>query len=272
MNSFYTRVLSAVVLALSIVLIYWFFELRGLQFVVLAFVLISGLELVGMLFRRINSQSNRIVYYLVQNGIFILASLNPEHAGLIFCFFSIFFCLFSLLTGFKFRDLEELSLFQAKSVLGFFYLGLLPSFAYTLLVRENGISWFITLLAVVLLGDVFAYFFGLKLGRRKLMPLVSPKKTIEGALGGLAGSLLAGFLCGSILLDASLLPMAILSLLAGIVAQFGDLFESLLKRVADVKDSGRIMPGHGGILDRIDGVLFASPIFLIGAIIFEKYL
>jgi phosphatidate cytidylyltransferase len=270
MNSFSTRVVSALIAAISFILVFVYFETKGIQAAVILIVLIGGLELVGMLFRDINSQSNRLIYYLFQNAIFILASFNPHYAGLLFCLFSICFCLFSLLTGYKFRDLEELSTFQAKSVLGFFYMGLLPSFAFALLSGPQGIKWFLAMLLVVFFGDIFAYIVGLKFGRRKLMPLVSPKKTIEGALGGLLGSVIAGILCAQFLLDASIPSMAILSVFAGIVAQFGDLFESLLKRVADVKDSGRIMPGHGGILDRIDGVLFASPIFLIGAIIFEK--
>jgi phosphatidate cytidylyltransferase len=272
MNSFSTRVISALIAAISLSLVFVYVGTIGIQAAVILIVLVGGLELVSMLFRNINSQSNRIVFYLFQNAIFILASWKPHHAGLIFCLFSICFCLFSLLTGYKFRNLEELSIFQAKSVLGFFYMGLLPSFAFSLLSRPQGIKWFLSLLLVVFLGDILAYIVGLKFGRQKLMLLVSPKKTVEGAIGGLFGSLVAGIFCAWYLLDASIPAMAFLSLFAGLVAQFGDLFESLLKRVADVKDSGRIMPGHGGILDRIDGVLFASPIFLIGAIIFEKFL
>lgn len=272
MNSLYIRAISAAVAVLTFVLTAFYFGVPGLRVAIIAVVFIGGLELVGMLFQEIHSLSNRIIFYIFQNAIFLLSTWKPHHAGMIFSLFAISFCLYSLLTGFKFRDLQELSLFQAKSILGFFYLGLLPSFACSLLNRPLGLVWFTSLLLVVFAGDVMAYLVGLKFGRRKLMPLVSPKKTLEGAAGGLIGSLIAGICCAAFLLNASLLPMAVLSLGAGFVAQFGDLFESLLKRVADVKDSGRIMPGHGGILDRIDGVLFASPIFLIGAILFERYL
>jgi phosphatidate cytidylyltransferase len=108
-------------------------------------------------------------------------------------------------------------------------------------------------------SDTLAYFVGSAFGRHKLCPAISPGKTIEGALGGLLGSVagvvLMGWLCG-----LPLLHMFFLSLLIGVAAPMGDLAESVLKRFTGVKDSGNILPGHGGILDRFDAVMFSAPV------------
>ena len=110
-------------------------------------------------------------------------------------------------------------------------------------------------------GDSAAYYVGSSWGKRKLYPEVSPKKSIEGALGGLAGSL-AGAVVFKLLWfpDLPLIHCLVVALFAAVLAQLGDLFESLLKRSFGVKDSGMIIPGHGGILDRLDSILFAAPV------------
>lgn len=252
------------------ILIFYFFRTQGWKYIITITVLFGSRELVRILFKTIQSKLHHSVFCIFLISIYGLSSWKPEFSGLIFSFFSIGFCLFTFIKQYEFKDPQELFKLQAKSVLGFFYMGLLPSFAFQLLSLPQGFYWFTSMLCVVFAGDIMAYAVGLNWGRNKLMPLVSPKKTIEGSLGGLAGSVIVGLLCGHFLLNASSIEAGLLSLATGVVAQFGDLFESLLKRVADVKDSGRIMPGHGGILDRIDGLLFASPIFLFGAIILEK--
>jgi phosphatidate cytidylyltransferase len=116
-------------------------------------------------------------------------------------------------------------------------------------------------MVAVYVGDIFAYYGGRALGRRKLAPVISPKKTWEGAIAGLAGSVAGALLAP--LWFARALPVrhaVALGLLLGVVGIAGDLSESLLKRAADVKDSGTLLPGHGGILDRIDSLLFAAPV------------
>lgn len=119
----------------------------------------------------------------------------------------------------------------------------------------------ILLLAVVWAGDTGAYFVGRAIGRHKLYPLVSPKKTIEGAIGGLAASVGVAALIAALWLPQLSVPHAVvIGLLGGMAAQIGDLAESLVKRACGVKDSGRLLPGHGGMLDRVDGVIFAFPV------------
>jgi len=120
----------------------------------------------------------------------------------------------------------------------------------------------LTLLMIVFMGDTGAYFAGKALGSRKLYPAISPKKTVEGTLGGLAASVGGGALGHWLLVpQLSLAECLLLGAACGAVAQVGDLSESLFKRATGTKDSGRLLPGHGGMLDRIDGVLFGAPVF-----------
>ena len=119
--------------------------------------------------------------------------------------------------------------------------------------------------AVTALGDTAAYFVGKRMGSRRLAPQVSPGKTVEGSIGGLAGAMVTGFLVGLVMDDLGSLVLsapvcAFIGLILGIAGQLGDLSESLLKREAGVKDSGRLLPGHGGVLDRFDSLLFTVPL------------
>lgn len=155
----------------------------------------------------------------------------------------------------------------STAVLGFFYCALLPYFMVRILYFEDGIWWFTLLATVVFAGDTAAYFGGILLGKNKLMPALSPSKTVAGSVSGLCGSVIAGLLVGIFLIsDVTVLILIIASLFAAFLAQNGDLFESLIKRVGAVKDSGRIMPGHGGVLDRLDGLYFAAPAIFAAAL------
>ena len=117
------------------------------------------------------------------------------------------------------------------------------------------------LILVTKSGDIGAYLIGTRLGRHSLIPRISPKKTVEGMLGGLAFSVLVSLACVGFLPSFSLLHLFILGLLLGALAQIGDLSESLIKRDCAVKDSGRTLPGLGGVLDTIDSLLFTAPVF-----------
>ena len=116
-------------------------------------------------------------------------------------------------------------------------------------------------LIVIMSCDTFAYFVGRKIGKRKLYAAVSPNKSIEGGLGGLVGSVFAIMMVKFTFLPVlGFFDAALIGLLLGVMGQLGDLFESLLKLACQVKDSGNMIPGHGGMLDRLDSLLFAFPV------------
>ncbi|MCB9729875.1 MAG: phosphatidate cytidylyltransferase [Deltaproteobacteria bacterium] len=118
--------------------------------------------------------------------------------------------------------------------------------------------------AIVWLGDTGAYFAGRALGRHKLYELISPKKTIEGAVGGLLASVLGAWAMAAwIYPTLPLWKLITAAVVGGVVAQCGDLVESAFKRSYGVKDSGKLLPGHGGVLDRLDGFLFAAPVLAV---------
>ncbi len=270
MTSLVTRVISALIAVTIISISYYFYHLNALKVLCFVAVCLGTRELLRLLFAPKESVSLRTLCSVLVLTIFSISAFYPEWSALCFSLGSIIFVSCAMVYSKRFEDLQSLSLFASKSILGFFYLGLLPSYAFRLLLLPNGLIWFVGMLAIVFTGDTFAYIFGILWGKKKMLPLISPKKTIMGSFGGLFGSILAGLGIAYWLKSDSYLFFVLLSLITGITAQLGDLFESLLKRVANKKDSGSIMPGHGGVLDRLDGVFFAAPVVLAGAEIFGK--
>ena len=126
----------------------------------------------------------------------------------------------------------------------------------------------VLLFTTVWLGDAAAYYVGSAWGRRRLAPVVSPNKTWEGALASLGGAMFAAVSWGFWRSGELRWSLLVIAVVISISAQAGDLVESLLKRGAGVKDSGQIMPGHGGVLDRIDALLFAAPVLWIAVVLF----
>jgi len=181
--------------------------------------------------------------------------------GLFAFFLTSGFLLLALLFLFRFKTLEHLHFQLGWLLFGLFYLPLLLGHLVPLRLLDHGQHWIFLTLIVIMSCDSCAYFVGRRFGRRKLYEAVSPNKSIEGAVGGLAGSVLAVYL-----VKFSFMPFIgsvdglLIGLLLGSAGQLGDLFESLLKRSCGVKDSGTIIPGHGGMLDRLDSLLFAFPL------------
>jgi phosphatidate cytidylyltransferase len=140
---------------------------------------------------------------------------------------------------------------EAVTLCGLIYIPLLLSPAARLSSLEQ-----LFVLAVPILSDSAAYFAGTRFGRHKLWPSVSPQKSMEGAAAGLLAAVAVSLAFGAFA-DASPGPLIALGLVMGVMSQFGDLFESALKRASGAKDSGSLLPGHGGALDRVDSLLFA---------------
>jgi len=156
-------------------------------------------------------------------------------------------------------------------VFSLLYLPFLISHVLLLSQVESGRRWILFLFLVIFAGDTGAYYAGHRWGRHKLWSAVSPGKTIEGAVGGLISSLAMALLAGVLLLslgEAGVAFLLALGFVMAAVGQMGDLMESMLKRISQVKDAGGLLPGHGGLLDRLDSLIFAFPITYYGVVFF----
>lgn len=261
-----TRVISAVVAILILAATFYFFRIDGLLVICALVGIGMNYEFARLAFRRLDAPLHLQVAFVIFSSLIYFATI---FAGFNFIVAvagcaSVFFLTMALLTTRTSEDLKMVLETSAMGILGFIYTGIFPGLIIRLLTQENGHVWLFALMAFVFSGDTFAYLAGRAFGKNKLLEPVSPKKTIEGSIGGLVGSAVAGALVGVFFLaDHALWAVVVTAFMTGAFAQVGDLFESLIKRVAEVKDSGRIMPGHGGILDRIDGFIFAGPIYYI---------
>lgn len=133
-----------------------------------------------------------------------------------------------------------------------------------IIIRQEDLAIFVFILLVIVSTDIGAYFIGSKIGKRKLAPLLSPNKSVEGSIGGIVLALLTtSIYLNFITLPYSYIIMLLIAIILSITGQFGDLLESAFKRHFGVKDSGSILPGHGGILDRFDSILFTLSMALI---------
>jgi len=204
--------------------------------------------------------------FLCKPGGIILCNPSTVLFILVWCLFFLF--LFYLLS---YGHIQELSWDLAVNALGLLYLPFLLGHLVWLRYLFLGEWWILWLLIVIFTGDTAAFYVGQALGKKKLYPEVSPGKTWAGAVGGVVACLVAGVLAGKWLLLGMTTPRLVwLSLVLALVGLLGDLFESMLKRQAQVKDAGEILPGHGGLLDRLDSLLFAAPavlytrLFLLG--------
>jgi phosphatidate cytidylyltransferase len=203
-------------------------------------------------------------------GIAIAAALpfyfvwKPEAAGtLAFWSVAAFFFLawgYHLIRG----PLPQAPTMVAHLITGLLYGGIGMAALAALRIVHHGLEWVICALIITWLNDTSAYFAGRFLGKRKLYPEVSPNKTWEGFFGGMAGSV-GGMFLAKVIFFPSLTPLdcVIVGLAGGVLGPMGDLCESMLKRAYQVKDSGKAIPGHGGLLDRIDALIFNAPMVFV---------
>lgn len=204
-------------------------------------------------------QRNKVKLFAVAAGApVVLVSTYFQHmiipiAGLFFIGFAIYFL-------WHYNDINTVISEVGLVSLGWLYLPVLLSSWVMLHQFEHGSLWVLLVLIMTMTCDSCAYFVGTAYGKHRLYPAISPKKSIEGALGGLVGAILAALAAHLWLLpQSSWFDCLVVGILAGSVGQVGDLFESMVKRYANIKDSGTIFPGHGGMLDRIDSLLFSFP-------------
>ena len=188
-------------------------------------------------------------------GLYVIELVTQEPRWLMLWFFGVVVA--SLLYLFK---IEERKLEDAMATLtGIFYI-VFFSFHITMVDRAEPYSLMVWLIVITAFGtDIMAYFAGVALGKHKLCPKISPKKTIEGSIGGILGSVILSGVFGYFFMPEVLIHCVIIGVLGGVVSQFGDLTASIFKRKMGIKDYGNLIPGHGGILDRFDSVLFTGP-------------
>ena len=208
---------------------------------------------------------SRIILYWGYGVSFVLIwSTFLEGPGLTLNVMGLNLLVVALISLFQFKTDRSVLEVITRQLQGLIYIPVLLSFLILIREGSSGMIWIFLLLAVIFAGDTSAYYAGSYLGRHKLSPAVSPGKTIEGSIGGLAGNLVVGAIGKYFFLSAMPWGLCLLFfIVVGVAGQVGDLFESELKRSSGIKDSGGILPGHGGVLDRIDALLFASPVAFV---------
>ena len=160
---------------------------------------------------------------------------------------------------------EKIDTLSCAQILTMGLFAITPFCASLYVLHSNGVVWIFMFILVVAAADSGAYFTGKSIGKRKMLPRLSPNKTIEGLLGGLVSAVVVAiiFLFYMDLGLVQYVEMVVISALIAVVSVIGDVFESMMKRIAGVKDSGSILPGHGGVLDRLDGYMPALPMFVM---------
>jgi phosphatidate cytidylyltransferase len=206
----------------------------------------------------------RLPVFLATAALCALAAIPVDSTGWLLVGFVLLGLWLLALEGMRRNILSEVLPAGATSILGLAYVVLPLSFLVWLTGEPRGRPLVLYGLLITWVGDTAAYYVGKSLGRHALAPRLSPKKTWEGTLASLLATLAVGVWLGRELLGAELALIHLLGLaaVANMASQIGDLTESALKRGAHRKDSSHILPGHGGVLDRIDGLLFVSPVLL----------
>jgi phosphatidate cytidylyltransferase len=281
------RVATAVVLIPLVLLLILRAPVPVLAFVAGVVALLAIRELL-QLSEAYGSKPLHIPTYIFCGLFFFVIAFHPGATDLLstssFTYFGMAFAVLApfifLAIGMYRSDLASAFPAARVSVFAFLYVALPMASLLQLREQWQGSFFLLYLLLLVWAGDIFAYFIGKPFGRHRMSPRISPNKTWEGAIASVIASVAVGILMfhyaqpiSSALMQAhlierengifgqtSLISVIVLSIVLNIAAQLGDLVESLIKRGAGVKDSGAILPGHGGMLDRVDALLFAAPV------------
>jgi len=258
-NNFLKRTATTIIgVSLAFLTIFW----KGFPF----FIIITIIALLGLkeLYSIAHKQGYKpsyilgsiLILYFIFISIYDVYNLNYYIKNIIITFFIIILFVIQLFKKDFSKVLNEMSITISGSV----YLGYLLSFILKIKDLTNGDYYLISLLIITWSNDIGAYLVGTKFGKNKLFPKISPKKTIEGSIGGTIFSIVSTFALKN-WLNLTFNELIFLGLTISIIAQLGDLFESVLKRGSGIKDSGTLIPGQGGILDCLDSLIFTAPVF-----------
>ncbi|HDD43332.1 MAG TPA: hypothetical protein ENG63_00520 [Candidatus Desulfofervidus auxilii] len=246
------RILTAVI---TLPLIIWLivFSPFFLFFIFIFFVgFIASLEQVNLW--HLPNKNFSFFYTLLSLIVLLGFAFSSPVLGLLMAFF-----ILSIYFIWTYGHKSEISSFFTIGIFSIIYPNLLLGHAFSFLTLPQGRKFLLWILFIVFAADTGAFYMGRKFGKHKIYPAVSPKKSWEGLIGCIGSAFILGIIA-SFFLPLNTLKILFLSFIIAIFEQIGDFFESALKRQAGCKDSGKILPGHGGMLDRIDGVLFALPV------------
>lgn len=248
------RILSALVGIPMILFSVWYggWPLTAVVLIIVA----TGIFEMSRLWKKMNINSS-MPGALIGGALFVISAHagGSAYLGAVLFLLLILSVIYLILVypSFKLAD-------SAATVFSSLYVGWLLTHIILLRQLPEGFHFVLLALVTTWSTDTFAYFVGIKLGRHKLAPVLSPKKSIEGSIGGVTGSIIAAVIIGSLNSQASIVHYISIGFLVGTIGQAGDLIESAIKRLAGVKDSGAIIPGHGGVLDRFDSLFLTAPL------------
>lgn len=240
------------------------------------FATLFAVSLIGMmeLYRivKVNKSFPGILGYLAGITFYLLLYFNLEQFRMMLFIFFLILLMFAYVFAFPKYKTEQI----AVSFLGLFYVSIMLSYIYQIRMLEDGalIVWLVFIGAWG--SDTCAYLVGISIGKHKIAPKLSPKKSVEGCIGGVVGAALIGAIYATITkryLDDIINPelvFAIIGAVSSVISQIGDLAASAIKRNHDIKDYGTLIPGHGGILDRFDSIIFTAPIVYFLAVMFNR--
>jgi phosphatidate cytidylyltransferase len=272
------RILTAAVLIPLVILLLFLAPFWAVTLAVAAVAVLACWEYLGLADGS-GAETPRIAVLVAVVALFAINYFRPEM--LMAGFSALAFLLFVIIS---FRSpLERVLLDTSASVFGLLYIGLALVTIPLIWAQEHGPSLLLLLFCVVWAGDTVALYVGRAYGKRKLAPKLSPGKTWEGSIASVGASLLATLLLMGVAelmarhsltglsYDGSWLHWMLLAVVLNVAAQLGDLVESALKRGAKVKDSGSLLPGHGGVLDRIDALLLAAPVLWYAQLVQQSF-
>ena len=272
------RILTAAVLIPLVILLLFLAPFWAVTLAAAAVAVLACWEYLGLADGS-GAQTPRVVVLVAVVALFAINFFRPE---MLMAGFSALAFLLFVIVAFR-SPLERVLLDTSASIFGLLYIGLALVTIPLIWAQEHGPSLLLLLFCVVWAGDTVALYVGRAFGKHKLAPKLSPNKTWEGSIASVGGSLIVTLLLiglgewmvrhnlTGLSYDGSWLHWLVLAVVLNIAAQLGDLVESALKRGAKVKDSGSLLPGHGGVLDRIDALLLAAPVLWYAQLVQQSF-
>lgn len=251
-SNLYERILTGVLLSIFILFIIFINH----SITTIGFILLSSISIFEMnnVFKKINKEGI-LILAIIFNILFLLSS---NYLALPYLFFT--YTLYNLILYILATFVMKISI---ENVLTNTFFSIYITLSYTFLLMINDEKWILFAFLISSITDTFAYIFGMLFGRHKLIERLSPKKTIEGSIGGIVGTIIMSVIFFNYLNIPNTLLTYLFMAFLSIISQIGDLFASYIKRSAGIKDYGNILIGHGGIMDRFDSLLMISPFIYI---------